>query len=250
LVGDKEDNVMKSFLSTYKNLIMPALVLALMMLPSEGPALAQESQAAPSGGQPHLSIPGEFVRVVYNDEGYVILGYATANASVGQEWMLLEVGLTTQQKVQATVKRDGVAVITPDGTTIPLATQQEYNAAGGKLRSLNARANIQHQSINYFPSWAKDACRVGFFSDTSQQVRMMSYDQVSLDWRRACVGRLYFRLPGKIQYGQYYLQVKLPHSTIRVPFRIMTKEEMKKAKAKFKEAQKEAKAKAKADKKQ
>ncbi|HHQ47355.1 MAG TPA: hypothetical protein ENK19_00545 [Acidobacteria bacterium] len=237
------------FMSGFRNVMLPALALALVMLPSPGTATAQEAQAAPPGGQLHLSIPGTFVRVVYNDEGYVVLGYATANASVGQEWMLLEIGLTTQQKVQATVHRDGIAVITPDGQTVPLATQQEYNAAGGKLRSLNARANIQRQSINYFPAWSKNPCRVGFFSDTSQNARMMTYDQISLDWRRACVGRLYFHLPEKIQYGQYYLQVKFPHSTIKVPFRIMTKEELKKAKAKLKEMQKEAKAKAKADKK-
>ncbi len=240
---------MKNIVSNWKSLILSALVMTLLAIPSGGPAVAQESPAAEPGGQQRLSIPGSLVRVVSNDEGYVILGYSVANASVGQEWMLLEVGLTTQQKVKATLTRNDFSVITPDGKTIPLASQQEYNAAGGKLRSLNARANIQRQSINYFPTWSKDPCRVGFFSDTSQKVRMMTHDQVSLDWRRACLGRLYFHLPEKIQYGQYYLQVKFPGSVIQVPFRIMTKEELKEATEKFKEAQKEAKAKAKQEKK-
>jgi len=240
---------MKNNVSFWKSLTLPAVIIALMVIPSTPPAMAQETAAAQPGGQQRLFIPGSFVRVVSNDEGYVILGYSVANASVGNEWMLLEVGLTTQKGVKATLTRHDFAVITPDKKIVPLATQQEYNAAGGQLRSLNARANIQRQSINYFPAWAKDVCRVGFFSDTSQKVRMMTYDEVSLDWRRACVGRLFFHLPEKIQYGQYYLQVKYPNSTIQVPFRIMTKEELKKAKAEFKEMQQKAKAEAKAKKK-
>jgi len=233
---------MNSIVSNRKRMILPVLGVALLIAFSANPGWAQQASAEQPGGQQRLSIPGNFVRVVSNDEGYVILGYSVANASVGQEWMLLEVGLTTQQKVKATLTRGDFAVITPDGKTVPLATQQEYNAAGGALRSLNARANIQRQPINYFPSWSKDPCRVGFFSDTSQKMRMMAYDKVSLDWRRACLGRLYFHLPGKIQYGQYYLQVKYPNSTIRVPFRIMTKEELKEAEQKLKEMKKAAKA--------
>ena len=42
---------------------------------------------------------------------------------------------------------------------------------------------------------------------------------------RACVGRLYFRIPGGITYGQHWLNVKFQNSLVRVPFRILTKEE-------------------------
>ncbi len=40
-------------------------------------------------------------------------------------------------------------------------------------------------------------------------------------------GILYFPVPGGIQYGQYFLNVKFDGSLIRVPFRIMTKDEEK-----------------------
>ena len=42
---------------------------------------------------------------------------------------------------------------------------------------------------------------------------------------RACVGRLYFRIPGGITYGQHWLNVKFQNSVLRVPFRILTKDE-------------------------
>ena len=79
-------------------------------------------------------------------------------------------------------------------------------------------------SINYFPPSAARACRIGFFTDVSQ-TRAMVYDQVELSYQRACLGRIYFHVPGGIQYGQHWLNVQFENSLVRVPFRILTDEE-------------------------
>jgi hypothetical protein len=55
----------------------------------------------------------------------------------------------------------------------------------------------------------------------------MPWDQVELSNRRACLGRLFFKVPGGIAYGQHWLNVKFENSTLRVPFRILTKDEEK-----------------------
>ena len=55
----------------------------------------------------------------------------------------------------------------------------------------------------------------------------MSYDEVELSPDRACVGRLYFKVPGGIQYGQYWLNVQFAETLVRVPFRILTDAERK-----------------------
>jgi hypothetical protein len=39
------------------------------------------------------------------------------------------------------------------------------------------------------------------------------------------MGLLYFQVPGGIAYGQHWLNVKFANSLVRVPFRILTKEE-------------------------
>jgi hypothetical protein len=44
---------------------------------------------------------------------------------------------------------------------------------------------------------------------------------------RASLGRLDFHVPGGITYGQHWLNVKFAQSVVRVPFRILTKEEDK-----------------------
>ena len=101
---------------------------------------------------------GQFVRVAYNNEGYVTLGYRTANASVGNEWMLLEVGLTVRDGAETEVlKRDAFSLETPDKTTIPLATQQEYRT--GELRGMQTLANHSRDTISYFPGVSPGGAR-------------------------------------------------------------------------------------------
>ena len=45
-----------------------------------------------------MTLEGKFVRVAYNNEGYVILGYQIANRTVGQDWIMLDVGITLMEQ--------------------------------------------------------------------------------------------------------------------------------------------------------
>ena len=112
---------------------------------------------------------------------------------------------------------------TPDGKTIPMASVVEYRKAN--LTALQNREKVQRDSINYFPPSASQACRIGFFSELHE--RAMAWDEVELSSQRACVGRLFFQVPGGIKYGQYWLNVKFQKTLVRVPFRILTKDEEK-----------------------
>ena len=65
--------------------------------------------------------------MAYNNEGFVTLGYRIVNESVGQEWAMLEIGTTVRQGVKDYVlKRDALSIETPDGKTIPMATNEEF----------------------------------------------------------------------------------------------------------------------------
>ena len=199
--------------------LLPVAAVAPIVGAPQDPPVVQ----VPKPGVPEImTIEGEFVRVAYNNEGYVVMGYRTANNSIGEEWMLLEMGTTVREgKPSYTLTRDAISLETPDGKTIPLPTQREYQQA--ELRALEQRSTIVRDSINYFPPLATQACRIGFFARPGE--REMSYDQVELSHLRGCLGRLYFRIPGGIQYGQHWLNVKFRDSLVRVPFRILTDEE-------------------------
>ena len=191
----------------------------------------------PQPGVPQImTLEGTWIRAAYNNEGYVILGYRVANLSLGEEWMLLEFGSTVRDGIpNYTLTRDAVSLETPDGATIPLAPVMEYRKAN--LSALQNRAKIQRDSIDYFPPSVRQPCRVGFFSELES--RAMPFDQVELSYTRGCVGRLFFQVPGGIKYGQYWLNVKFEKSLVRVPFRILTKDEEKLLSRNYKDIRKQ-----------
>ncbi len=196
-------------------------------------ALAPASAFAVQLAPPQPSVPevftlqGEFVRIAYNNQGFASLGYRLAQQSVGEEWMMLEVGLTMRKPAKdATLKRESFSIQTPDGKQIRLATQKEY-AEAGYLSSLNLRAKVIRDSINYFPADARRGCPIQFFVTLGQGPRQLVREEVDLSSERACVGRLYFQVPGGIKVGQHWLHVNFGESTVQVPFRILTKEEEK-----------------------
>ena len=192
----------------------------------QGPARAQAPTVQiPNPGVPQImTMEAKFVRAAYNNEGYVILGYQVNNRSIGDEWMLLEVGMTVLNKTpDYKLTRDKLSLTIPDGKTLPLPSVTEMRE--GNTQAIQSRSRVQRDSINYFPPSAFRACRIGFFSDLES--RAMPYDEVELSSERACLGRLYFKIPGGIHYGQYFLNVQFEKSLIRVPFRIFTEAEEK-----------------------
>src|SRR5688572_27753124 len=89
-----------------KKMKMTLLVL-LGMFSMWGPVAHGDAQnqgkptvEIPQPGVPErLAIEGKFVRAAYNNEGYVILGYQASNRSIGEDWMLLEVGIALRDRV-------------------------------------------------------------------------------------------------------------------------------------------------------
>ena len=202
-----------------------ALAAALAAAVFLKPATAQQAPVKiPNPGVPQvMTLEDKYVRVAYNNDGYVILGYQVANASVGQEWMLLETGATVRQgRPNYMLNRSAITLETPDGS-IPLPSNNDYRQAD--LRALENKSTVMRDSINYFPPGATQVCRLGFFAEISS--RVVAYDDVELSSRTACLGRLYFKIPGGIKYGQYWLNVNFKDSLVKVPFRIFTKEEEK-----------------------
>jgi hypothetical protein len=219
------------------------MILCLLTM-SSGVALAQKTEALDQLEKPQPVVPGiftiqgEFVRMAYNNEGFATLGYRIANNSVDEQWMLLELGLTLVDPTDdQPFKRNQISLQMPDGSTIGMASQEEFNKAN--LRALDRRANTVRDSINYFPRLATRSCRIGFFADVSQSGRSLAYDQVTLSRRLACVGRVYFHIPDGIKDGQYYLNLKFKESVVQVPFRIFTDEEQKEFNKNWKTIKKE-----------
>jgi hypothetical protein len=202
-------------------------VAAACALAMPGQARVQQPTVQiPNPGVPQImTLEGKFVRVAYNNEGYVILGYQIANRTIGSDWIMLDVGLTLMEGVKDyTLKREALSLDTPDGT-LPLPSIKEYRENEAKVQALQMRMKVQRDSINYFPPWTHGVNRLGMFADLGSKA--MPWDQADVSDDRACMGQLYFHVPAGTKYGQYWLNVKFPQSVLRVPFRLLTEEEEK-----------------------
>jgi len=212
---------------TSRQAVSLAIVGLMSLWPLQTKGDAQEKPKPtieiPNPGVPQaMTMEAKFVRAAYNNEAYVIMGYQATNRSVGEEWMLLEVGMTVLDKTpDYKLNRDAISLETPDGKTLPLPSIMEHRE--GSTQAIEQRARVQRDSINYFPPMASRACALLFFPDLTS--RALPQDWTELSNQRACVGRLFFKIPGGIAYGQHWLNVKFQNSLIRVPFRILTKDE-------------------------
>jgi hypothetical protein len=226
-----------------KRALCVGVVGLLLLWPLQTTGDAQKEPAPvvqlPQAGVPQVqTLEGKFVRAAYNREGYVILGYQASNRSIGEEWMLLEVGMTVLDKVpDYRLNRKAISLDTPDGKNIPLATVEEHRQ--GNPQAIQQRAKVQRDSINYFPIMASRGCAFLFFPELGS--RALPYDDVDLSDDRACVGRFYFKIPGGIAYGQHFLNVKFQNSLVRVPFRILTADEEKFVSKNYKSIEKQVK---------
>lgn len=217
---------------------LSTMLAAVMCLAGVTAAAQEKPQVAiPNAGVPEImTIEGTFVRAAYNNEGYVILGYQATNRSVGEEWMLLEVGMTVMDRVpDYTLRRGALSLTTPDGATLQLPSIEDHRK--GDSRAIQNRARVQRDSINYFPPNASRACGIVFFPDLSS--RAMPRDDIELSSSRACLGRLYFNVPGGIKHGQYFLNVNFQKSVVRVPFRVLTADEEKLLNKNYKDIRKQ-----------
>jgi hypothetical protein len=218
-------------------LVGVASLWALAALPAAAQSQEPPKVRIPQPGVPQvMTMEGRFVRAAYNNEGYVILGYQVSNRSVGEDWILLDVGMTVRDGVpDYALKREALSLETPDGKTLPLPSIEEFRK--GNTQALQNRAKVQRDSINYFPPKASKPCGIVFFPDLAN--RALPRDEIELSDMRACLGRLFFNVPGGITYGQYWLNVKFENSLVRVPFRILTAEEEKALSKNYKDIEKQ-----------
>jgi len=215
-----------------------AFALAALFPVVAVPALAQDKGSTlakiPDPGVPQvMAMDGMYMRTAYNDEGYATLAYQIANNSIGERWMLLDVGIALRDGPKnQKITRDALSLSTPDGQTVPLPSNAEYVSAN--LTAAEYRARFLHEELTFLTETHARSCPDGgdsrFFYDSAETQYARVYpplDGVTLNPQCKWAGTLYFPVPGGIQHGQYFLNVKFDGSVIRVPFRIMTKDEAK-----------------------
>jgi len=164
---------------------------------------------------PGVERAGATVLLYKGPEVEAALGYRFAASNLGADWLMLDLAATAARGTTE-VKRDRISLRTPQGETVPLATQNEFGQAYGTLRADIERANVAADPLDYFPR-GRAPCALGFFTEPGMG---LAFPSVWLDDRRVCYGRLYFAVPGGVQDGTYTLVINLEESELRIPFRL------------------------------
>ena len=173
------------------------------------------SSATPTD-TPGVDRMGQYVLRQFGPELWTVLGYRFANSQIGDEWMILEVGLSSPDGQVATVRREDVFLRAPGGQRLSVPSQKEFGEAYGSLRPVISKANIDRDPLEYFPPSRRE-CSIQFFVEPGQGV---SFDEVSLNHQRGCFGRFFFYVPGGIQQGRWVFAIDQPESEIRIPFEL------------------------------
>ncbi len=144
----------------------------------------------------------------------VALSYRFPKLNPSGEWLMLDTAMTaTSDPVE--VPRTAIAVRTPTGAVVPLASQRAFGLAYAKLASAIHRANVTREPLAYLVPHRPG--RLDYFATPG---RGLAFESAWLDDWHSSYGRLYFRLPQGVQKGSYELLINLPHAEVSIPFTI------------------------------
>ena len=174
-----------------------------------------------SPGAAHSTAPGAtqigetMVRSVGADLE-AILGYNFADASLGDEWLFLDLALTALRSESIEVKQEAISVVTPDGRRIPLPTQKEFIAAYSEVQSAVRRAAVASQPLEATRG-GRRPCDLDFLRIPGTGT---TRDTIWINQRELCAGMLAFPVAGGVQPGRWRLVIELEESTLDVPFNL------------------------------
>ncbi len=184
--------------------VMSVLTIVLSALP----AVAGES-----GSPATVTQPGTYVTKAKTDNMVAVVGYRLAAVSPRDDWLIVELAVSAHGGKTATIHREDIWVIAPDGTRVPLAGQKEFGTAYNGLRNYLRRMMVTRDPLAYFPP-LRHYCDLQFFTEPGRKV---VFDRVQVDQWRVCDGILAFKLPGTFTPGRWTLVIRQPQGEIHMP---------------------------------
>ena len=167
-----------------------------------------------SSAQPSVAKVGRTqVRTIGADLTGVV-SYKFANSSLGDEWLFIDVALTSERSEATEVKQSNISVRTPDGRRIQLPTQKEFIDAYPQLQSAVRRAEIASEPLEATRG-GKRECFLNFLRLPGTGT---TREAIWINQRELCVGMLAFPVKGGIQPGRWKLIIELEESSLEIPF--------------------------------
>ncbi|MCK5376583.1 MAG: hypothetical protein KAJ97_05845 [Acidobacteria bacterium] len=146
----------------------------------------------------------------------VLVDYKFANLSVGDDWIILNVAVTSSEAQAIEVRRGSVMVRTPDGRKIPLPSYPDFIDAYPEIQSAARRAALASDPLD-FTHAGRATCNLGF---QPLPGTVSALESVYVTVRKICQGLLFFPVQGGIQPGRWEFIIEFEEFDARVPFEI------------------------------
>jgi predicted small secreted protein len=141
-----------------KSALVPIVILASVALFA---ACGSTSSSKGKTTEPTVDQPGRTLSRSRDQLLDVIVDYKFANLSQGDNWMILNVAVTSSESQAIEVRREHVLVRTPDGRKIPLPPYADFIKAYPEIQSAARRAALASDPID-FTQAGRRTCYLGF----------------------------------------------------------------------------------------
>jgi hypothetical protein len=169
------------------------------------------ASAAPASS---VQDPGATIAVYKGARIQVAISYLYARYHPEGKWLLLDAEMTAHGGPIA-IPRGNIAVRTPSGDVVPLATPQEFEEGYPQLVSPIKQAEFLKENLAYF------------LTEPFRPLNLFRLHGVGWVWQSVVLdpfhnsyGRLYFHLPNGVHKGQYELLIHLPKEEVVIPFTV------------------------------
>src|SRR5688500_17498425 len=155
--------------------------------------------------------------VEYKDaDAHVVAAYYYSQRNHESRWLMIEAGISTTESI--VIKRGAIALRTPQGREIPLATQRRVGEDVNRIEQLLQNASVlDHNVASYFVQ--RD--RVEPMSLFTLPFGPVVHDSFVVDRHRVAVGPLFFESPtGAWERGTYALFVRHSNRVAELPIHL------------------------------
>jgi predicted small secreted protein len=194
-----------------KSALVPILMLASAAL-SAACGSTSASKGRPT--EPTVDQPGRTISRYRDPLVEVLVDYKFANLSVGDDWMILNVAVTSSESKAIEVRREHVLVRTPNGRKIPLPSYPDFIDAYPEIQSAARRAALASDPID-FTQAGRRTCHLGF---QPLPGTIAARESGFVNTHKICQGLLHFPVEGGMQPGKWELIIDFEEFDARVPF--------------------------------
>lgn len=151
-----------------------------------------------------------------NSDIHIVAAYYHSQRNHEARWLMIETAVSTSRSTL--IARDAVALRTPEGREIPLASQRRVGEDVTHIQTLLQNAGVvAHDVLAYFPQ-----------RDRAEDMKLFTlpfgdvvHDQVPTDPDHVAVGPFFFESPtGAWESGTYALIVRHLNGTAELPIEL------------------------------